>query len=157
TLGAAAGTALVAFWLPGAIGVYGAYATALAALALAGAGALALARRGGFDGGAHEALAAARPEADAARAPRGARARRRGARGRDAAAGQRPGAGALGARALLALAGLSGFGPFAAQVLLVQAFAQVLNQSSFAFGAVLVVVLLAVAAAGLATTAIARR
>src|SRR5690606_7442806 len=76
TLGAAAGTAAVAFWLPGAIGGYGADRTAAAAPALAGAGALALARRGGFDGGAHEALAAARPEADAARAPRGARARR---------------------------------------------------------------------------------
>ncbi len=47
--------------------------------------------------------------------------------------------------ALLPLAALSGFGTFGAQVLLVQALAQVLNQSVYAFGAVLVVVLLSLA------------
>lgn len=47
--------------------------------------------------------------------------------------------------ALLPLAALSGFGTFAAQVLGVQAFGQVLNQSVYAFGAVLVVVLVTLA------------
>jgi spermidine synthase len=45
-----------------------------------------------------------------------------------------------------ALATLSGVGAFAGQVLLVEAFAQVFNGSVYAFGAVLVVVLLALAA-----------
>jgi len=49
-------------------------------------------------------------------------------------------------RDLVLLAALSGAGTLAAQVLLVQAFGQVLNQSVYAFGAVLVVVLLSLAA-----------
>jgi spermidine synthase len=53
------------------------------------------------------------------------------------------------ARSLRALAALSGLTAFAAQVLLVQAFARVLNQSSYAFGAVLIVTLLALAAGAL--------
>jgi spermidine synthase len=124
TLGAALGTSLAAFWLPGAVGVRATYALALAALATAGGVALALARR------------AAPGAGDAARARRPAK---------------RP-ARAASAGGLAALAALAGFCAFALQVMLVQAFAQVLNQSSWAFGAVLVVVL---AAAALAAGAVA--
>jgi spermidine synthase len=59
-----------------------------------------------------------------------------------------------GARALLPLAAFSGFGVFAAQVLLIQAFAQVVDQSVHAFGAVLVVLLLALALAALGVSAL---
>lgn len=151
TLGAAAGTALMAFWLPGAIGVRGAYAVALAALVAAGVGALGLARRG--EGG----LRAARAEESAGSpgGPARRRAPRAGAGARAPATSSLPAALAPGA--LLALTVLSGLAPFAAQVLLVQAFAQVLNHSSLAFGAVLLVVLLAVAAAGAGAAALARR
>jgi spermidine synthase len=58
---------------------------------------------------------------------------------------------------LLTLAAVSGFGALAAQVLLVQAFAQVLNQSVYAFGAVLMVVLLALAAGAAGAAALGRR
>lgn len=142
TLGAAAGTALAAFWLPGAIGVRATYALALAALLAAGGGALTLARRTDAD-------RSSASEAEAA--PPAARERRR----RAAPASARTDALAPGAA--LALALLSGLAPFAAQVLLVQAFAQVLNQSSFAFGAVLVVVLLAITVASAATAWLAQR
>jgi spermidine synthase len=54
---------------------------------------------------------------------------------------------------LVALAWLSGFGSFAAQVLLTQAFARVLNQSAFAFGAVGLVTLLALALGALLVAA----
>jgi spermidine synthase len=60
------------------------------------------------------------------------------------------------APALARLAALSGFGSFAAQVLLTQAFARVLNQSSFAFGAVGLVTLLALAVGALAVAALER-
>ncbi len=50
-----------------------------------------------------------------------------------------------GPRALAALASVSGFGTFAAQVLLVHAFALVLDQSVYAFGAVLAVVFVCLA------------
>jgi spermidine synthase len=53
---------------------------------------------------------------------------------------------------LLALAALSGFGTFAAEVLFVQALALVLDQSVYAFGAVLLVVLGALALAALAVS-----
>jgi spermidine synthase len=68
----------------------------------------------------------------------------------------RPAARELGRRGLVALAFLSGFGAFALQVLLIQSFAQVLNQSIYAFGAVVVVVLLAIAAAGALVAALQR-
>jgi spermidine synthase len=61
------------------------------------------------------------------------------------------------AAGLRALAALSGLASFAAQVLLVQAFARVLNQSTFAFGAVLIVTLLALAAGALAVAALELR
>ena len=92
--------------------------------------------------------------ADQAREEAGGQARS------DRAAGPRPAlrpaARELGRRALVALAFLSGFGAFALQVLLVQSFAQVLNQSIYAFGAVIVVVLLAIAAAGALVAALQR-
>jgi spermidine synthase len=117
-LGGAAGAALAGFWLPDWLGVFATYAAALALQAAVGAAALRLAgTRGGAASGASELPARGSPP-------------------------PRPGGfGALPDRALAGLAALSGFGTFAAQVLLVQAMALVLNQSVYAFGAVLVVVL----------------
>jgi spermidine synthase len=128
TLGAAAGTALAAFWLPEALGVSGAYHTGLAALFAAAAGAAVLARA---------------PRATAAPAARGG--------------APLPFADAmLSSRSLLALAAFSGFGSFAAQVLLVQSFALVLDQSTYAFGSVLVVVLAALALGAFGAAALDR-
>ena len=118
TAGAALGTALAAFVLPERIGVRATYGVGIALGLGVGLAALALARRG--------------PPAPGAPRPPAARA---AVRGRAAAQG-----------APLALfAALSGFVALGAQVLLVQAFGQVLNQSVYAFGAVLVTVLLALA------------
>jgi len=61
----------------------------------------------------------------------------------------------LAARLAL-LAWLSGFGSFAAQVLLTQSFARVLNQSAFAFGSVGLVTLLALALGALGVGALER-
>jgi spermidine synthase len=147
TLGAAAGTAAAAFWLPGAIGVRATYGLAIAVLVAAGAGALRIARRGEkADGAAPSA------EPAAATAPRSAPPRRSQRRSRVS-----PPTPAIAAPALLALAVLSGLCPFAAQVLLIQSFAQVLNQSSLAFGAVLVVVRLSISAASTAVALFVRR
>ncbi len=56
------------------------------------------------------------------------------------------------------LAALSGFGTFAAQVLLVQALAQILDQSVYAFGSVVATVLLALGlASGAVAAGVARR
>lgn len=122
TAGAALGTGLAAWALPGQLGVDGTYAVGVGLAAGAAAGAFALARRVG---------ATATP-------PRG-----------------RPGANAPAHRAppvALVMAALSGFAALAAQVLLVQSFAQVVNQSVVAFAAVLttLLLLLAVGAAGVA-------
>jgi spermidine synthase len=57
---------------------------------------------------------------------------------------------------LAALAWLSGLASFAAQVLLTQAFARVLNQSAFAFGSVGLVTLLALALGALLVAALER-
>jgi spermidine synthase len=57
---------------------------------------------------------------------------------------------------LRTLAALSGGASFAAQVLLVQAFARVLNQSTYAFGMVLIVTLVALAVGALAVAALER-
>jgi spermidine synthase len=57
---------------------------------------------------------------------------------------------------LAALAWLSGLASFAAQVLLTQAFARVLNQSAFAFGSVGLVTLLALALGALLVSALER-
>jgi len=55
------------------------------------------------------------------------------------------------------VAALSGFGTLAVQVLAVQALAQVLNQSVYAFGTVLVVVLVSLSAAAALASVLARR
>jgi spermidine synthase len=113
TFGAAGGAALAAFWLPAAYGVRGTYSVGLAAFAAAAG----LAWVGSL-------RAAPRPPA-----PEAAVRRRRRTRALP------------GPRRRLALAALSGFVSFAVQVLWVQAFALVLDQSVQAFGAVLVSVL----------------
>ncbi|UCE87568.1 MAG: hypothetical protein JSU66_07595, partial [Deltaproteobacteria bacterium] len=135
TLGAALGAALAAFWLPDWIGVRATYAAAAALLAAVGGIALALARR------RIGTAAAVVPEPG----------------GRPERPSRRPAPGDAGDSALVAIAALSGFGSFAAQVLLVQAFGLVLNQSVYAFGAVLVTVLLALALGAELTAQLARR
>jgi spermidine synthase len=141
TLGGAAGAILAAFLLPPWLGIAGSYAVGLGGFAAAGLGALALAR--GVPRVPDRADAPARTEP-------GSEGRRRDARKPAAErAARRP-----SERRLLALATLSGFGSFAAQVLLVQAFALVLNQSVYAFGSVLVIVLAGLAAGSLLGTAL---
>ena len=63
----------------------------------------------------------------------------------------------MGGARLAGLAALSGFATFAAEILLLQSFALVLDQSVYAFGAVLCVVLLALGAAALAVAALLAR
>jgi spermidine synthase len=123
TLGGALGLWLATFVLPERVGVSGGHALGVAALALAGGGALLASRA--WPGA--PAPPAAPVRAVPALAPR-----------------------------LLALAALSGFGSFAGQVLLTQAFARVLNQSAFAFGAVALATLLALALGALLVAALAR-
>ena len=74
----------------------------------------------------------------------------------DAAAPAREGGSRIAAR-FATLAALSGAGVFGSQVLLTQAFARVLNQSTFAFGAVLVTTLVALALGAASVTRWARR
>ncbi len=166
TLGAALGTALATFWLPGLVGVTATYGFAIACLAVAGGGAVLLSRGVTEIAEPADAPIAAEP-APALRATPKSRAqikrekkqaqRRAAAPVAAARIALRPVARELGRRGLLALAVASGFGAFALQVLLVQSFAQVLNQSIYAFGAVLVVVLLAIAAAGALVAALQSR
>ncbi len=113
TLGAAFGTALGAFVLPDAVGVHATYAAAVALQLAVGGTALRWGRA---------VAPVPEPRAPKRRAPS-------------------VGGGSVSEGALLALAGLSGFAALAAQVLLVQAFAQILNQSVYVFGVVLMVVL----------------
>jgi len=134
-LGAALGTAAGAFWLPERYGVAGGYAVGVGALALAGALALTL-------GLGRSAPSAAGPGAPVAPSPVGPRERRTAPRAGDAR--------------LLALAAFSGFGTFAAEVLFVQALGLVLDQSVYAFGSVLSVVLGALALAALAAALASR-
>jgi spermidine synthase len=162
TLGAAAGTAAAVAWLPASIGVRATHAVAVACLVLAGGGALWIAHRGGPRiAAASETL----PVATSAPAPTRAERRRAEKQARRAGGpaaapalpALRPVARPLGPRGFAILAGLSGFGVFALQVLLVQSFAQVSNQSVYAFGAVLVTVLLAIAAGGGGIAVLERR
>lgn len=156
TFGAACGTAAAVAWLPASIGVRATHSVAVLCLLFAGGGALWIARRVGPRTLPGEAAA---PDPTAVSAQ--SRAQRRRERKRIERAGDatraplptRP----LDARGFAVLAGLSGFGAFAVQVLLVQAFAQVSNQSIHAFGAVLVVVLLAIAAGGGCVALLERR
>jgi len=123
TLGAAAGTAFAAFLGPDWWGVRVTYACGIALTSVAGIGALLVARGLG---------AAQAPEAEPNPAPR------RKPRGVAAPASGFD-------RAAILLAALSGFVAFAGQVLLVSGFGQVMNGSVFAFGAVLVTVLVLLA------------
>jgi spermidine synthase len=116
TLGAAGGAALAAFTLPPMAGVRGTYFVGLGAIAAAGGLAWAASHRWPGPPGSVRA---------------GAKLMRRRRR-----------LALPGPRVRLALAATSGFASFAAQVLLVQAFGLVLDQSVQAFGAVLVSVLL---------------
>jgi spermidine synthase len=131
--GGGCGALFAALWLPERIGIPATYAVAVALSALAGAGALALAAR---------RLEPAAPTSEAPAPPP------RPARG--------PQLAPLGPRPLTALAVLSGAGSFAFQVLLVYAFALVLNQSIAVFGMVLATVLGALALGALAVTALGR-
>jgi spermidine synthase len=142
TAGAATGTALASFVLPDWLGVRGGYGVGVALGAAVGVAALGLARSGWAAGGALAGAGGAAPMAS-----------RRASRRAKAGGAQAQSAGAASAApvpvsgtALAAFAALSGFAALGAQVLLVQSFAQVLNQSVYAFGAVLVVVLAALAA-----------
>ena len=128
-VGAALGTALASFWLPDVFGVRAGQLWGVAALAVAGASALLLSRRFGAPAGSEPP---------------------------PAAQGAGP-AGGLSSAALGAVAALSGFGCFAAEVLFIQSFALVLDQSVYAFGAVMVVVLGALGLAALAVAALQRR
>ena len=135
-LGAALGAALGAFVLPERLGVDGTWLFAIALTAAAAAGAWLLAR-------------AEQPvDAHAPAQPVDVHAPVQPARAQ--------GGGALGGGPA-AVAALSGFGTLASQVVLVQALSQVLNQSVYAFGTVLVVVLLSLALGAAAAAALARR
>lgn len=126
TFGSAAGAALAAFWLPAAFGVQRTYTVGLTVLAVAAGIAWMFSGR--------------------SRAPRPAAP--------DPPVRRRRRTHALpGSRSRIALAALSGFGSFAAQVLLVQTLALVMDQSVQAFGAVLVCVLLTLGI-GAATSAL---
>ena len=169
TLGAALGTALASFLLPGLVGVRATYAVALLCLVAAGSTALALARAGfvaSMPTREPEPEAVAVPVSPDLEAPRTRAQRKRAQKQAERGARRlvapqtpalRPAGRTLGPRGLAAIACGSGFGAFALQVLLVQAFAQVSNQSIYAFGAVLVGVLLAIAGAGASVALLERR
>jgi len=128
--GAVAGVVLAGVWLPPRIGVTATYALAIGL----GAGVGGIAWLWGRGLGPREPLpddAPARPD------PRGPSP--------------------SGDRRLVALAAFSGFATFALQVLLVRAFALVLDQSVTAFAAVLAVVLVALAAGAAAVSALQQR
>lgn len=145
TAGAALGVAAASFWLPPLIGVNGTYAAGITLSLLAAAGALWL------DASSHGRDTAAEED----RTGRATDARR-ATPSRDAGdSPDTPAPGPMG-RGLWALAALSGFGHFAAQVLFVQAFGLVLDQSVLAFGAVLVCVLVALATAAAAVAWVER-
>lgn len=129
-LGAVLGVALAGAWLPPRLGVTATYGVAIGLGAGVGAIAWLWGRR--------------RPPREAIPGPADGPERA-------APAGESP-----AARRLAALAAFSGFGTFALQVLLVRAFALVLDQSVTAFAAVLGVVLVALAA-GAAAVSLAQR
>jgi spermidine synthase len=129
TAGAALGAALASFLLPELLGVSGGYAAAAALSVVAGLGALGIAA---LSRAAEAVAPPAKTRASVSPLPRAL-----------------PGP--------LALAALSGLVAFAAQVLFVQAFAQVLNGSVYAFGCVLIVVLVALALGAALVAALERR
>ena len=113
-------------------------------------------RRGGARGRGRDGARSSRGGSARSRArrPRSRRASRAVAQAKRAS-GRR--AAESGGARLAALAALSGFATFAAEILLLQSFALVLDQSVYAFGAVLCVVLLALGAAALAVAALLAR
>lgn len=139
TAGAALGAGAAAWWLPPQLGVDGTYGLGVLLAVLAGTGAAWLARAG-----------SAVPGAATAASARKARPRPR-ARDTTAVEGIRPPARAA------ALAAVSGFVALASQVLLVQSFAQVVNQSVVAFGAVLVTLLAGLALGAYLVAGLRRR
>jgi spermidine synthase len=139
TAGAATGTALASFLLPDWLGVRGGYGVGVALGAAVGVAALGLARTGW-------ASSVAQVAGQGGPAPSPPRAAKRGAARRAREDAPAASASSVSGAALAAFAALSGFAALGAQVLLIQSFAQVLNQSVYAFGAVLVVVLAALAA-----------
>ena len=143
TLGAAFGLFLASFVLPEALGVGAGHALGAACLAAAGLGAWLASRT-------LPALGPAPPAAAPIPSPGLAPVPSPGL-----APVPSPRLAPVASR-LLALAALSGFTSFAAQVLLTQAFARVLNQSTFAFGSVGLVTLLALAAGALLVAALER-
>ncbi len=156
TFGAAAGTALAAFLLPDWLGVRATYAVALAFSATAGTCALLLARRTAQPSDLANASVSSKRRleqpAGGAKAPASAE----GARSEPKASVARKAPSEVGKEGR-ALALLSGAGAFAGQVLLVQAFAQVLNGSAYAFGAVLLTVLLTLALGAAIVALVERR
>jgi spermidine synthase len=147
TLGAAAGTAFAAFLGPDWWGVRVTYACGIALTSAAGVGALLVARGLGAGAQDADALAVERVQGSGPVRPAAATA---GAIARTQAIPRtRPRRATAPAtafdRAAILLAALSGFVAFAGQVLLVSGFGQVMNGSVFAFGAVLVTVLLLLA------------
>ncbi len=131
TLGGAVGAALVTFGLLEWLGVPATYSVAVAASAAAGSGALILQQRM-----SRAALTTATAKETVKPRPVETwTAVHSGSSSRSTLFHSAP------LRPALFFSALSGFGVFALQVLLVQAFAQVLNQSVYAFGAVLVAVL----------------
>ncbi len=137
TLGAATGAALASFVLPELLGVQTGYGLGVLALALAGG-------IGWMSAGPAPSSESAEPLKETTPDP-------------PQAEEHPPGTAGLSFPALLALAGGSGVAIFACQPLLVQAFARVLNQSTYAFALVLVTVLVALGAAAGCVAVLARR
>ena len=147
-LGAAVGAALGAFWLPEALGVRGTYGVALALTAAAALGAFALSRSEPKRTVEAEHAVETKRTVEAEHAVEPERTVET-----EAVESAEPEL----RRGPLAIAAVSGFGTLSAQVLAVQALAQVLNQSVYAFGTVLVVVLGALALAAAAVARLGRR
>lgn len=140
-LGAALGAGLAAYFLADWLGVRGGYGVGVGCSLLAAAGAFALDRRASGS----ETITAEAAKQDPTRERHVPRSARKGGTAPPSPTG------------LLGLAAFSGAGTFAAQVLLIEAFAQVLNQSAYAFGAVLVTVLATLGAGSAAVATLARR
>ena len=133
TLAAAAGAAAATYWLPDALGVRAGYSVGLGLLACAGSGAWLASLRWTAPRSVGRASATSNP-------PRPREHRDLG----------------IQKHLLAVLALLSGLGSFAAQVLLVQAFSRVQSQSSFAYGTVLIAVLLTLGTGALLVAGLVR-
>lgn len=138
TLGAAAGAMLAAFYLRPTFGLTGAYMIALGAIGAAALGAAALARSSGVPVTSSER----RPQPSAA------------AIARSPVSGS---AESAGSRSVAALAFFSGFGTLALEVLWTRLLAQVLNNSVYAFAAILVTFLAALALGAWLVSTVLRR